>query len=148
MFTKLLLLINNLGERDIEFDDLTIDEPGMDYTVLVTCQSNDWDSDLSATSPSFHVHSFPDTGLLSQSKIEFSYRGPYTTVTSLVASFDSSMGTMTCEGCPDSGSSRKKRGASRKSSSRKTINLEALRKVHFPSCLGKGSCEEFPEYDD
>merc|ERR1712200_353499 len=87
-------------EQQAVFDDLQITEPGLDYSIIVTCSSDDPEQVLSAATPPFHVYSFPETGLLKKSAVEFDYRGPYTAISSLVSNFASSMGSMTCDGCP------------------------------------------------
>jgi len=126
------------GMRNAVFDDLSIDEPGMDYMVHVTCWSSGYEKGtISASSPPFHVHSFPVTGLLRKSGVVFSYKGPYQEVSSLISNFDASLGSMDCTGCPESDPHpvfRKKRDTSGQ------INLKALKNVHFPECFGRGSC--------
>ena len=143
----LIYQFNYLDEQQAVFDDLQITEPGLDYSIIVTCSSDDPEQVLSAAAPPFHVYSFPETGLLKKSAVEFDYRGPYTAISSLVSNFASSMGSMTCDGCPsESGNptkeSRRKRDVG---NSRANIGLAALQKVHFPTCFGGGICPDFKE---
>lgn len=134
-------LVTNLlyftGDRNVVFDDLSINEAGLDYTATVSCSSVNYEAGvISATSPPFSVHIYPKTGLLRKSDIVFTYRGPYQEVMSLVTGFDSSMGSISCTGCPaGSVGSRKKRETA------SGVNImQALKKVHFPDCFGPGNC--------
>ena len=138
-----LPLVTNLlyftGDRNVVFDDLSINEAGLDYTATVSCSSVNYEAGvISATSPPFSVHIYPKTGLLRKSDIVFTYRGPYQEVMSLVTGFDSSMGSISCTGCPaGSVGSRKKRETA------SGVNImQALKKVHFPDCYGPGNCPD------
>ena len=87
------------------FDDLNIDQPGLNYKVETTCFSSSYDnSTITTVSPAFHVHEYPKTGLLRQSGTMLTYKGPLAMIENLIESFDSSMGVLKCKGksCPTS----------------------------------------------
>lgn len=109
------------------FEDLIIDVPGLNYKLEVTCFSADYDNGtITTVSPAFHVYDYPETGLLRKSATMFSFKGAYKLIDDLIESFDSSMGTLVCTGCPAKvTASRKKRGA----------ETFSLGKVYYPWCF-------------
>jgi len=88
------------GSGVVMFDDLLVEEVGMDLLLMAQCESSVDRSIISATSPPFYVHNFPSTGLMRQTVTTFDFSGPLGKVSSILAGFEGSMGTATCNGCP------------------------------------------------
>jgi len=89
------------GSGMVTFDDLIVEEAGIDYEMVVDCTSSAAnDTVVSVSSPLFHVHDFPDVGLLRQTVTTFGFKGPLNKVAKILGAFEGTMGTATCKGCP------------------------------------------------
>ena len=89
----------NSGDQTVVFDDLKVDQAGMNYQVKTSCYASDYNNaTITSVSPYFHVHNFPETGLLRLSGTSFTYEGTVENVLPLIENFDSSMGFLACEG--------------------------------------------------
>lgn len=99
------LLITRIftGQGLVQFSDLIVQEKLLESMVKIECLGTD--TSLQATSPKFHVYEAPttttiDTGLRTEVFTEFSYIGKLEPVITLISSFHSSMGSITCNQCP------------------------------------------------
>ena len=88
------------GESLVVFDDLLIAEMSLNNRLTIDCFGNNTSTGLLATSELFHVYDAPTTGLKTEVETLFSYKGKLENVLSLIDAFDSSMGTISCTGCP------------------------------------------------
>jgi len=100
-----------MGGDSVTFTDLTIDPIGQGYILEVFCSSSEAEQTASAKTSPFFVHDWPETGLLRKTSTSFKFQGLASAVQDVMNSFDESMGTMTCSGCPGSGTKRRKRSA-------------------------------------
>merc|ERR1711862_208194 len=101
------------GDNMVTFDDLMVEEAGLSYDLEVTCTSSDGNIYLTAMSKPFHVHDYPEVGMLRETDIRFTFKGPLKKVEDILSNFNDAMGTVTCKGCPAGmGGSRKKRDTS------------------------------------
>ena len=81
------------------FDDLNIDQPGLNYRVETTCSSPSYvSSTITTVSPPFHIHEMPITGMLRKTGTMLGYKGPVKLIEGLMAKFESSMGSLNCAG--------------------------------------------------
>ena len=107
---------------------MSIDVPGMNYQIQTSCYSSDYNNaTIEAISPPFHVYEKPVTGLLRQTGTAFTFKGPFGKIKDLLMAFDSSMGEISCEGCPAGSlpAARRKRDA-------KPFDLG---KLNYPWCF-------------
>jgi len=87
------------GENVAIFDDIAIDAPGLGYRVVTECTSNEYEGgSVVKVSPEFSVHDYPETGMMKNSEIEFTFNGPYDKIMDVIGAFESSV--VTCENCP------------------------------------------------
>ena len=100
------------GDNMATFDDIMVEEAGLSYDLEVTCVSSDGGIYLTAQSQPFHVHDYPEVGMLRETDIRFTFKGPLKKVEGILSNFNSAMGTVTCKGCPDGMTGRKKRDTS------------------------------------
>merc|ERR1712203_742933 len=100
------------GDNMATFDDIMVEEAGLSYDLEVTCVSSDGGIYLTAQSQPFHVHDYPEVGMLRETDIKFTFKGPLKKVEGILSNFNSAMGTVTCKGCPDGMTGRKKRDTS------------------------------------
>jgi hypothetical protein len=103
------------GGNKISFPGLNVSPVGQDYILSIMCFSSEAEQSPEALTTRFHVHPFPDLGLLRKTSTAFKYHGTIAAVRSILDAFDPSMGTATCIGCPDGagpGGSRKRRDTS------------------------------------
>jgi hypothetical protein len=100
-----------MGGDSVTFTDLTIDPVGQGYVLEVFCSSSEAEQTASAKTSPFFVHDWPETGLLRKTSTSFKFQGLASAVQDVMNSFDESMGTMTCSGCPGSGTKRRRRAA-------------------------------------
>ena len=68
--------------------------------MTIDCFGNATSTTLLATSDMFHVYDAPKTGLKTVTDTAFTYEGKLGNVQSLIEAFDSSMGSISCTGCP------------------------------------------------
>jgi len=88
------------GSSVVLFDDLLVEVPGTDLDIKIECTSSATNETISVLSPPFFVHDFPETGMLRQSITTFSFKGSLKKVSSILDAFESSMGSVSCKGCP------------------------------------------------
>jgi len=88
------------GEGAVVFDDLIVEEPGTNYDIVVDCTSSETNETISAMTIPFHVHDYPEVGMLRQTVTTFGFKGPLKRVAKILSAFEGSMGTVTCKGCP------------------------------------------------
>ena len=100
------------GDNMATFDDIMVEEAGLSYDLEVTCVSSDGGIYLTAQSQPFHVHDYPEVGMLRETDVRFTFKGPLKKVEGILSNFNSAMGTVTCKGCPDGMTGRKKRDTS------------------------------------
>jgi hypothetical protein len=84
----------------VVFDDLIVEEPGTNYDIVVDCTSSETNETISAMTIPFHVHDYPEVGMLRQTVTTFGFKGPLKRVAKILSAFEGSMGTATCKGCP------------------------------------------------
>jgi len=88
------------GDGAVVFDDLIVEEPGTNYDIVVDCTSSETNETISAMTVPFHVHDYPEVGMLRQTVTTFGFKGPLKKVANILSAFEGSMGTVTCKGCP------------------------------------------------
>jgi len=88
------------GDGMVVFDDLIIEETGLNYDIIVECENTATNETISAVTPQFHVHEFPDVGMLRQTVTTFEFKGPLNKVADILSAFEGTMGSVTCKGCP------------------------------------------------
>ena len=88
------------GQSEVTFDDLTVEQPGLSYDIDIICITTDGNQTLTAEGAPFHVHDFPETGMLRKTETKFTFKGPLKKVEDILASYVPAMGSVTCEGCP------------------------------------------------
>merc|ERR1712110_1315409 len=109
-------IVVGAGDNLATFDDIMVEEAGLSYDLEVTCSSTDGSIYLSAMSKPFHVHDYPEVGMLRETDIKFTFKGPLKKVEGILSNFNNAMGTVSCKGCPAGmGGSRKKRDTSSQS---------------------------------
>merc|ERR1711974_271538 len=59
-----------------------------------------------------HVHDYPEVGMLRETDVRFTFKGPLKKVEGILSNFNNAMGTVTCKGCPAGMGGRKKRDTS------------------------------------
>ena len=91
------------GESLVVFDDLLIEEMTLNNLLTIDCFGNNTSTSLLATSELFHVYDAPTTGLQTVVTTSFTYSGNLGNVLDLIEAFKPSMGTMSCDGCPNGG---------------------------------------------
>ena len=99
-FSGTTMITVNAGDSLVAFDDLIIEEMSLNNMMTIDCFGNSTSTSLLATSQLFHVYDAPTTGLKTEVETLFSYKGKLANVLSLIDAFDSSMGTISCTGCP------------------------------------------------
>jgi len=100
------------GDNMVTFDDLMVEEAGLSYDLEVSCTSSDGNIYLTAMSQPFHVHDYPEVGMLRETDVRFTFKGPLKKVEGILSNFNDAMGTVTCKGCPAGMGGRKKRDTS------------------------------------
>jgi len=90
----------SMGDGVVTFDDLIVEEAGIDYTIMVECENTYNNETISATTPPFFVHDYPDVGLLRQTTTTFGFKGPLNKVAKILQAFEGTMGSASCKGCP------------------------------------------------
>ena len=88
------------GDGLVLFDDLIVEEMSLNNVMTIECFGNQSSTTISDTSVMFHIYDAPTTGLLTQVDTSFVYKGKVSVVEDIIASFESTMGTLTCVGCP------------------------------------------------
>ena len=88
------------GDSLVMFDDLIIENMSLNNKMTIDCFGNATSTSLLATSDMFHVYDAPKTGLKTVTDTAFTYEGKLGNVQSLIEAFDSSMGSISCTGCP------------------------------------------------
>merc|ERR1711915_975135 len=88
------------GDGMVVFDDLIIEETGLNYDIIVECETSATNETIFAVTPQFHVHEFPDVGMLRQTVTTFEFKGPLNKVADILSAFEGTMGSVTCKGCP------------------------------------------------
>lgn len=89
-----------MGDGVVMFDDLIVEETGINYDIMVECMNTYTNETISAMTPPFYVHDYPDVGLLRQTTTTFGFKGPINKVAKILKAFEGTMGTATCKGCP------------------------------------------------
>jgi hypothetical protein len=103
------------GDNMVTFDDLMVEEAGLSYDLEVSCTSSDGNIYLTAMSQPFHVHDYPEVGMLRETGVKFTFKGPLKKVEGILSNFNDAMGTVSCKGCPAGMGGRKKRDTSSQS---------------------------------
>ena len=85
------------------FDDLIVEEMSLNNVMTIECFGDQSSTTISDTSVMFHIYDAPTTGLLTQVDTSFSYKGKISVVADILSSFNSNMGTLTCDNCNQSG---------------------------------------------
>ena len=70
-------MMNLLGKNTATFTDLILTDAGLNYDLQSECTSVEAGITVSAKSAPFHVHDYPDTGLLRKTATAFKYKGPF-----------------------------------------------------------------------
>jgi hypothetical protein len=99
------------GDNLVTFGDLIVEEAGLSYDMTITCISTDGKQEVTAMSLPFHVHDYPTTGMLRETAIKFTFKGPYKKIENILNDFDTALGTVSCKGCPSSMGRRKREAA-------------------------------------
>ena len=68
------------GRTKAGFMDLALDTPGVNFELKVDCYSEEATMTVMAVSLPFHVHSYPDTGLLRKTTTGFKFSGLFSQV--------------------------------------------------------------------
>jgi len=90
----------SMGDGVVMFDDLIVEESGLDYDIKLECENSYTNETISAMTPKFFVHEYPDVGLLRQTTTTFGFKGPLNKVAKILKAFEGTMGTASCKGCP------------------------------------------------
>merc|ERR1712130_441122 len=59
------------GDNMVTFDDLMVEKAGLSYDLEVTCTSSDGNIYLTTMSKPFHVHDYPEVGMLRETDVRF-----------------------------------------------------------------------------
>ena len=97
------MLCLSSGESLVVFDDLLIAEMSLNNLLTIDCFGNSTSTSLLATSELFHVYDAPTTGLQTVVSTSFTYSGNLGNVLDLIQAFEPSMGSLSCDGCPEGG---------------------------------------------
>jgi hypothetical protein len=89
------------GENMVMFDDLKVVQSGLNHVVNVDCTTTDGGLTVTAMTDPFHVHVFPETGMLRQTITTFKFDGSLTKIEGIIKNFKNYMGKLTCKGCPN-----------------------------------------------
>ena len=93
--------MNFLGKGKVAFTDLILTDAGLNYDLQADCFSSEAGVTVTATSAPFHVHDYPETGLLRKTATGFKFTGPYQQVDKIIKAYNSGLiGMATCDGCP------------------------------------------------
>jgi len=90
----------SMGDGAVVFDDLIVEEPGTNFDIVVECMNSNTNETITAMTPPFHVHDYPDVGMLRQTVTTFAFKGPLKKVGKILNAFEGSMGSANCKGCP------------------------------------------------
>jgi len=89
------------GTNKAVFSDLALETAGVNYDLKVDCYSTEASKTVMAVSLPFHVHDYPETGLLRKTSTGFKFTGLFSQVESLVDAYNQGLiSALTCEGCP------------------------------------------------
>ena len=88
------------GDGAVVFDDLIVEEPGTNFDIVVECMNSITNETITAMTPPFHVHDYPEVGMLRQTVTTFAFKGPLKKVGKILNAFEGSMGSANCKGCP------------------------------------------------
>ena len=88
------------GQAVVHFTNLTVTETAAAVLLTASCTSMDFSQTVTTTSPPLHFYPAPETGLLRQTQVALVFRGPYSMVKTIVDTFPSSLGSLSCKGCP------------------------------------------------
>ena len=94
-------MMNLLGKNTATFTDLILTDAGLNYDLQSECTSVEAGITVMAKSAPFHVHDYPDTGLLRKTATAFKYKGPFAQVGKVIKAYTNGIIDMeTCKGCP------------------------------------------------
>ena len=83
------------------FTDLVLTDAGLNYDLQADCSSLEASVTVTAKSAPFHVHDYPETGLLRKTVTGFTFTGPYGQVESIIKAYNKGLiGMASCKGCP------------------------------------------------
>ena len=89
------------GKGRVEFMDLVLTDAGLNYDLQADCSSLEAAVTVTARSAPFHVHDYPETGLLRKTVTGFKFTGPYGQVESIINTYNKGLiGQASCKGCP------------------------------------------------
>merc|ERR1711892_827897 len=89
-----------IGDGAVVFEDLIVEEPGTNFDIVVECMNSITNETITAMTPPFHVHDYPDVGMLRQTVTTFAFKGPLKKVGKILNAFEGSMGSANRKGCP------------------------------------------------
>ena len=117
------------------FTDLILTDAGLNYDLQAECFSPDSGVTVTVRSAPFHVHDYPETGLLRKTATAFKYKGPFEQVDKVIKAYTNGIIEIeTCKGCP-AGIKQK----SVEAPSRREVPLENWNPCDYPIFLGPGS---------
>ena len=91
---------------------------------------------VTARSAPFHVHDYPDTGLLRKTVTDSKYTGPFAQVGKVINAYTKGIIDMECKGCPAPAPARQKTVTPPKE-----VELENWNPCDYPIFIGaEGSC--------
>jgi len=118
------------------FTDLILTDAGLNYDLQAECTSMEAGITVTARSAPFHVHDYPDTGLLRKTVTEFKYTGPFAQVGKVINAYTKGIIDMECKGCPAPAPARQKTVTPPKE-----VELENWNPCDYPIFIGaEGSC--------
>jgi len=90
------------GKNTAVFSDLILTAAGLYFDLEASCSSVEAGVTVSAKTAPFHVHDYPQTGLLRKTATQFKYSGPFAQIDKIIKAYTSGIVNIdTCQGCPD-----------------------------------------------
>lgn len=126
------------GKNTGMFTDLILTDAGLNYDLQAECFSPEAGKTVTVRSAPFHVHDYPETGLLRKTATAFKYKGPFEQVAKVIKAYTNGIIEIeTCKGCPA--------GINQKSVTappEKEVQIENWSPCDYPIFIGqKGGCE-------
>jgi len=126
------------GKNTGMFTDLILTDAGLNYDLQAECFSPEAGKTVTVRSAPFHVHDYPETGLLRKTATAFKYKGPFEQVAKVIKAYTNGIIEIeTCKGCPA--------GINQKSVTappEKEVQIENWSPCDYPIFIGQeGGCE-------
>ena len=127
---------NFTGKRTAAFTDLILTDAGLNYDLQADCMSLEAGITVTVKSSPFHVHDYPDTGLLRKTATVFKFKGPFAQVGKVINAYTNGIIDMeTCKGCPPGTKQKTVQAPNQK------VEIESWNPCDYPIFVGKGgSC--------